>query len=174
MCDIVYNDQKPLHHPIHIIHYYQLRTRRKNIEKVKMKMEPKKTYMILHILTLAVIRTTGLSHYVEKLDELPFTTTKYFHFFSFKKNPTEDRYSIKWRDIPRVRYTLFCFQDTRISKNFLKANSTLYSWYVILFSSLKVYNYNTSCWTNLLWNEINFTNSCHFHYNISIKIPTID
>ena len=50
-------------------------------------MEPKKTYMILHILTLAVIRTTGLSHYVEKLDELPFTTAKYFHFFSFKKTP---------------------------------------------------------------------------------------
>ena len=46
-----------------------------------MKMEPKKTYMILHILTLAVIRTTGLSHYVEKLDELPFSTAQYFHFF---------------------------------------------------------------------------------------------
>ena len=90
-------------------------------------MEPKKTCMILHILTLAVIRTTGLSHYVEKLDELPFTTTKYFHFFSFKKNPTEDRYSIKWRNIARVRYTLFCFQETTISKNFLKANPNLYS-----------------------------------------------
>ena len=44
-------------------------------------MEPKKTYMILHILTLAVIRTTGLSHYVEKLDELPFSTTKMFSLF---------------------------------------------------------------------------------------------
>ena len=59
-------------------------------------MEPKKTYMILHILTLAVIRTTGLSHYVEKLDELPFATTKIFSFFS---NPTQDGYRIKRQKI---------------------------------------------------------------------------
>ena len=53
-----------------------------------MKMEPKKTYMILHILTLAVIRTTGLSHYVEKLDELPFSTTKMLSFFLVLKPHT--------------------------------------------------------------------------------------
>ena len=62
-------------------------------------MEPKKTYMILHILTLAVIRTTGLSHYVEKLDELPFSTAQYFHFFS---NPTQDGYRIKQQEIQKL------------------------------------------------------------------------
>ena len=73
-----------------IIHHYRLKeSKQKSNEKVKkMKMEPKKTYMILHILTLAVIRTTGLSHYVEKLDELSFLHNKNVFVFLVLKPQT--------------------------------------------------------------------------------------
>ena len=48
-------------------------------------MELEKTYMMLHILTLAVIRTTGLSQCVEKLDEVSYYNNIFYTFYSSQK-----------------------------------------------------------------------------------------
>ena len=74
-----------LSHLLHLTQHNKPILIYKNQKQNQEKMELEKTYMMLHILTLAVIRTTGLSQCVEKLDEVSYYNNIFYTFYSSER-----------------------------------------------------------------------------------------